>query len=84
MPDGISRIQPDEDKLRQEITYAIDNKYGIDGVLNTPFKIFEGFVKKHIEGLTEPIQDCIDLVTEQLKIAVRNCIRPVRTTSTKS
>lgn len=77
MPDGISKIQPDEDKLRQEITYAIDNKYGIDGVLNTPFKIFEGFVKKHIECLKEPIEECIDSVIEQLKIAVRNCTRPV-------
>lgn len=73
LPDEISKIQYDEDELRQEIANAIDNLYGINGVLNTPFKAFEALVKKQIGNLKAPIEKCIELVINELKNAVRSC-----------
>lgn len=77
LPDEISKIQYDEDEQREEIANAIDNLYGINGVLNTPFKAFEALVKKQIEDLKAPIEKCIHLVVEELKNAVRNCTQRV-------
>lgn len=42
--DEVFKIQSDEDELRHEIVNAIENLYGINGVLNTPFKAFEVLV----------------------------------------
>lgn len=77
MPNEITQIQYDEDELRREIVYAIENIYGINGVLNTPFKAFEVLVKKQIEHLEQPINMCIELVIKELCEAVKSCTERV-------
>lgn len=77
LPEEISKIQNDEDKLRHKIENAIENVYGFNGVLNTPFKAFEALVKEQIELLEDPIKVCIDLVVDELSSAVRNCTKNV-------
>lgn len=77
LPEEISRIQNNEDELRHEIVNAIENVYGINGVLNTPFKAFELLVRKQIQRLEEPIKVCIKSVVEELKNAVQACTQRV-------
>lgn len=79
LPDEISKIQYDEDEVRQEISNAIDNLYGYNSVLNIPFKAFETLVKKQIDDLVAPIKKCISLVVKELKNAVQSCTGRVRT-----
>ncbi|KAG4069672.1 hypothetical protein HA402_014695 [Bradysia odoriphaga] len=77
LPNEISKIDYDEDDLRREIVYAIENLYGINGVLNTPFKAFEVLVQKQIKHLERPINMCIDKVIDELSWAVKTCTQRV-------
>lgn len=76
-PAEMSKIQYDEDEVRQDISNAIQNFHGTNEVLNIPFKVFETLVKKQIEDLKAPAEKCIGLVVKELEIAVEVCTERV-------
>lgn len=63
--------------MLKKIANAIESVYGINGILNTPFKAFERLVIEQIEDLEEPIEKCINLVIDELKNAVHGCAQRV-------
>ncbi|XP_034036310.1 dynamin-3-like [Thalassophryne amazonica] len=74
-PHEVDKIETDEPKLREEISYAIRNIHGIRTGLFTPDMAFEVIVKKQIANLKGPCFKCIDMVNEELVITVNQCIR---------
>lgn len=55
-----------------EIETAISNMYGIRSFVSTPYMVFERFIRIQIEMLRQPITICIDMVIEELKMAIQS------------
>lgn len=69
----IQQIKFDKDALQHKIKFAIENLYGIDSMVYSPFKAFEGVAREQILLFKEPVQKCLDLVIDELIKAVRVC-----------
>ncbi|CAK6974858.1 dynamin 3a [Scomber scombrus] len=73
-PYELVKIESDEGKLRQEITYAIRNIHGVRTGLFTPDMAFEVIVKKQITNLKGPCIQFVDLVSQELFTTVYQCV----------
>ncbi|XP_028299328.1 dynamin 3a isoform X3 [Gouania willdenowi] len=73
LPNELTKVQPDEIKLRREISYAIRNIHGVRTGLFPPDMAFEAIVKKQISWLKEPCNKFIDMVNEELITTVNQC-----------
>ncbi|KAM7410307.1 hypothetical protein PAMA_001650 [Pampus argenteus] len=73
-PYELVKIECDERRLRQEITYAIRNIHGVRTGLFTPDLAFEAIVKKQILRLKVPCLKCVDMVSQELITTVFQCI----------
>ncbi|XP_053179125.1 dynamin 3a [Scomber japonicus] len=73
-PYELVKIESDEGKLRQEITYAIRNIHGVRTGLFTPDMAFEVIVKKQITSLKGPCIQFVDLVSQELFTTVYQCV----------
>lgn len=77
LPEELFNVKTDENELRKNIGNAIENLYGYNGVLNTPFKAVELLSRQQIIRLEGPIKRCILSVVKELKNAVRACTQRV-------
>lgn len=77
LPTEITKIAEDKKKLLAQMNITIRNIHGIRCGLNSPQMAFETFTSKQIERLKDPIKICIDLVMEELCVAVGNCTEEV-------
>ncbi|XP_076009272.1 dynamin 3a isoform X2 [Genypterus blacodes] len=73
-PHELVKVEFDEMKMRQEITYAIKNIHGIRTGLFLPDMAFEAIVKRQIARLKLPCFKCVDMVSEELITTVCQCI----------
>ncbi|KAJ6648261.1 Dynamin [Pseudolycoriella hygida] len=74
LPSKIFKIKIEEGQLRHDIEVAVSNAYGVDGVLNTPFKAFESLAQVQISRLQGPIESCLLLVMMELNKSVQACV----------
>ena len=63
----------DEQQLRKEIAFAIKNATGIRIGLFTPDQAFAAIVRKQIERLHDPAQDCLCWVSSELSVVINKC-----------
>lgn len=63
--------------MLRKIKFAIENLYGMDSMVYSPFKAFEGVAREQILLFKEPIQICLDLVIDELLAAVQVCAKHV-------
>ncbi|KAF7668515.1 hypothetical protein LDENG_00009020 [Lucifuga dentata] len=73
-PYELVKVEFDERKLRQEITYAIKNIHGVRTGLFTPDMAFETIVKRQIARLNVPCVKCVDMVSQELIATVHQCV----------
>nr|XP_020459037.1 dynamin-3 isoform X2 [Monopterus albus] len=73
-PYELSKIESDDRRIRREINYAIRNIHGVRTGLFTPDMAFEAIVKKQISKLKGPCVKFIDMVCQELKTTVHQCI----------
>lgn len=73
-PYELVKMESDEKKLRREINFAIRNIHGIRTGLFTPNMAFEAIVKKQISQLKGPCFKFVDMVGQELKSSVYQCI----------
>ena len=79
----IVKMECDEDELRLQIAYAIQNIHGIRVGLFTPDLAFEAIVKQQIARLREPCLLCVDLVVTELIAVTSLCTQKVTKISIK-
>ncbi|XP_075895369.1 dynamin 3a isoform X2 [Nelusetta ayraudi] len=77
-PFELTKVESDEKKLRQEISFAIRNIHGIRRGLFTPDMAFETIVRKQISKLKAPCVKFVDMVTQQLMNTVYQCVNKLR------
>ncbi|KAM9385479.1 dynamin 3a isoform 6-T7 [Pholidichthys leucotaenia] len=73
-PYELSKMESDDRKLRQEISYAIRNTHGVRTGLFTPDTAFQAIVRKQITRLKAPCAKFIDMVSQELISTVYQCI----------
>lgn len=73
LPSEIQKIELNEGEMWRKIRFSIENLYGIDSMVFSPFKAFEAVARKQILLLKEPIEKCLDLVIDKLCEAVEIC-----------
>lgn len=74
LPEAIQRVKSDDDRLRHQISIAIQNAPGFRAGLFTPDSAFSVVVKKELNSFAEPAIDCLELVVQQLIEAAKKCI----------
>lgn len=77
LPTLISQIHYDVDEIKARLNISIQNIHGINTNLFTPHVAFVAVAKTQIEKLREPIAVCINLVLDELLIAIRLCTKHV-------
>lgn len=69
-PSELTRVDLQDKDMRNQIIYVIKNIRGIRPGLFTPDEAFEYTVKIQIAKFEEPIIKCVDMVVNDLKIAI--------------
>lgn len=73
LPTELDRMVINEDQLRKEIAYAIENATGIKSGVFTPDQAFLAISKKQIELLRDPAIDCLRWVSAELSVVIEKC-----------
>ncbi|KAM3619444.1 uncharacterized protein V6R79_008292 [Siganus canaliculatus] len=78
-PYELSKIKCDDNKMRQEINYAIRNIHGVRTGLFTPDMAFEAIVKKQMSQIKGPCMKFVDMVSHELSSTLCQCINKLHT-----